>query len=172
MALCDQAYSALAQRRFSQYRQSQALVNTGAAQWNTNRNTSAASLFGFTVTFITLFFLFFVLHSGSYSNPQRPCGGPQEAPPHSRDWLIWFKVEAHWDPGSTVIIFSWVFAIGHCWSKKLEYTRIGVSPRMDVTSLFVINPDTCPDSWKYNHHANSFSPNLEVYHTVFTHSPV
>lgn len=72
------------QPRSPEQSQSQEFAHPGAAQGGTNRNTTAAPLLSFPVTFITLFFpsFFNVLTIYiSYSRAQSPCEGSQEALP-------------------------------------------------------------------------------------------
>lgn len=74
------------QPRSPEQSQSQEFAHPGAAQGGTNRNTTAAPLLSFPVTFITLFFpsFFNVLTIYiSYSRAQSPCEGSHRPCPNS-----------------------------------------------------------------------------------------
>lgn len=149
---------------------SQAPVNPGAAQGNTNRNTSAASLCSFTVHHSPSCYSGLCSISTSHSSPQGPCGGPQEALAHGGAC----NMASHWSPwGSEIASNNFPWSICH-WALQEQEPGMQspvLSSRMDFISLFNINPDIFPDAWKHKHQAQSFSQNLGAYHTVFVHSP-
>lgn len=99
------------QPRSPEQSQSQEFAHPGAAQGGTNRNTSAAPLFSFSVTFITLFFPSFFLF-WLFITPRAAVRALKRLCPNSdQQWKfsrfrdpLWQLSPENWPQG------------GHCWS--------------------------------------------------------